>query len=185
MRVFLMLLCLAQACFAAEVCIEAEDFQIVSGWKVIKSFEGYFPARPATWSGNRIRDDEQVALAIAKKKVRIDEDGKYNLWVRYESAYGFNSLFNIEIVQNKKIVFAGEFGNRDSFKYFPMERKWQIQGPWAYHNTDYVYEKASVDLKKGEATIMLKKGKDVYPSCRRIIDFVFLTTDLSVEPGDD
>jgi len=165
--------------------MEAEDFQIVSGWKVIKGFEGYFPARPATWSGNRIRDNEEKALAIATKNVNIDEDGKYNLWVRYESAYGFHSLFNIEILQNKKLVFKGKFGNKDSFKYFPMDRKWQIQGPWAYHNTDYVYEKATLGLKKGTATVILKKEKDIYPSCRRIIDFVFLTTDLSVEPGDD
>ncbi|MCM8816278.1 MAG: beta-galactosidase trimerization domain-containing protein [Candidatus Omnitrophica bacterium] len=185
MRNLLLFLFLAQACFAAELCIEAEDFQIISGWKVIKGFEGYFPARPATWSKDRMRDDEKSTDALATKKVFIPEDGKYNLWVRYESAYGFNSLFSIEIIQNKKTVFLGEFGKKDSFKYFPMDRKWLVQSPWAYHNTDYVYQQATVDLKKGEATIMLKKSKDIYPSCRRVIDLIYLTTDLSLEPGDD
>ncbi len=182
---FLLIVLFADFCPAAEICLEAEDFQLVSGWKIIKRFEGYFPARPATWSGDRIKDDEKSSQAIATRKFNVDEEGTYNLWVRYESAYGFNSLFDIEIIQNKKTVFSAEFGNRDDFKYFPMDRKWQVHGPWAYHNTDYVYEKAQVSLKKGQATIVLKKGKDIYPSCRRIIDFIHLTSDLNLEPGDD
>jgi len=185
MKTLLMLLCLAHTCLAAEICIEAEDFNLVSGWKIIKGFEGYFPARPATWSGNRIKTEKNVSQALATKKIVVPENGQYNLWVRYESADGFNSLFTIEIVQEKKTVFSRKFGYKDNFKYFPMKRKWQIQNLWAYHNTDYVYEKATVNLKKGECTILLKKGADISPSCNRIIDHLYLTTDLSVEPGDD
>lgn len=185
MKITALVLFFVQVCFAAEICIEAEDFHLISGWKVIRGFEGYFPARPATWSGDRIKDDEKSSQAIATKKIIVEEAGRYNLWVRYESAYNFNSLFSIEITQNKKTVFNCEFGHKDGFKYFPMDRKWQIQRAWAYHNTDYVYQKMSVDLKKGEAIIILKKGSDIYPSCSRVIDLMYLTTDLNLEPGDD
>ncbi len=151
---------IARFCFAAELCLEAEDFQSVSGWKVIRGFEGYFPAQPAFWSGNRIKADIDTPQAVATRTVSVPEKGTYNLWVRYESSAGFNALFTVEIVQSGKRMLLAEFGGKGNFKYFLFGRKWQIHKLWAYHNSDYVYEKATCELEKGRATITIRKGEN-------------------------
>jgi hypothetical protein len=95
MKALLMLLYLVHTCLAAEICIEAEDFNVISGWKIIKDFEVYFSSLPATWSGNRIKTETHIPQALATKKIVVPENGQYNPSVRYESEAGFNSLFTI------------------------------------------------------------------------------------------
>lgn len=74
-----------------EIPIEAEHMDIIKGWTV----EGgsYFNGQPNLWSGARLTADASDEEAIAEKEIYIPAAGRYLLWVHYESAYGFGSVF--------------------------------------------------------------------------------------------
>ncbi len=165
--------------WAGEVCMEAEDFKIESGWKVISGYEGYFPAEPNIWSGNRLKAESGPGTAQAKLEILVPQDGEYNLWVRYESPFGFDIPFRVRIVQNGKEKISAVFGRKDDVKYFPG-RGWLVQGPWYYHNTDYVYQKVTCKLGAGPATVVLEKSPATSREAARIIDLLYLTSDLTL-----
>lgn len=167
---------------AAEVCIEAEDLAVTSGWRVVSGYEGYMPGEPEWWSGNRLRADESDTPAEARTTFQAPAAGPCNLWVRYESAYGFDSRFSVEVRQGAKTVAAADFGARDQQKYFTLGRAWQVQGPWHYHNADWVYQKLPVTLAAGPAELILRKGVNGRPAGLRVVDLFYLTTDLDLEP---
>lgn len=171
---------------AAELPIEAEKFELKSGWEIIGGrFDGYFPSTPNLWSADRIRARADVPAAEARQKLTIPVSGKYHLWARYESPYGFDVGFKVEIRQADRTVRTTRFGGRDDLKYFPFGRKWMKQGSWEWHNTDYVYQKLDADLTQGPMEIVLTLDKSQGASAERIVDLFFLTSDLSLEPGDE
>jgi hypothetical protein len=171
---------------AAELPLEAEKLEVKSGWEIIGGrFDGYFPSTPNFWSADRIRAKVDVPVAEAQKKIEIPDSGKYNLWARYESPYGFDVGFKIKVSQEDKTVTEARFGGKDDLKYFPFGRKWVKQEAWEWHNTDYVYQKLEVDLKQGSAEIVLTLDRNLELSADRIVDLFFLTSDLSLEPGDE
>jgi len=161
--------------------LEAEDLRVKSGWEVIRGREGYFPAHPNLWSGNRLRADRDCADALAEQKVEVPATGRYALWVRYESSFGFDSRFRVEIRQRRKTVFSGEFGDRDDRKYF--NGVWRVQEGWRYHNTDYVYQNAVAELGRGPGVVVLKTGAGGEFGAARIVDLICLTSDLNMKPG--
>ncbi len=183
--------CFVFACFLIfsnfamgfELPIEAEHFKAVRGWKVAPG--GYFAGQPNLWSLNVLVADETDSPAIATKDIEIPASGRYNLWVRYESCYGFGSVFKIQINQNGKIVASGIFGKKEDKKYFPFNRGYIGQEAWFWHNTDFVYQGMSVELQAGKAQIIVSKDKNEKPAAKRVIDLVYLTDDLSIEPGND
>ena len=171
---------------AAELPLEAEKFELKSGWEIIGGrFDGYFPSTPNLWSADRIRAKADVPVAEARKKIDISAKGKYNLWARYEAPYGFDVGFKVTVSQAGKTVGTARFGGRDDLKYFPFGRKWRKQEPWEWHNTDYAYQKLEVELSQGPAEIVLTLDKKQELSADRIVDLFFLTSDLSLEPGDE
>ncbi|GEM_PF-739325 len=165
-----------------EIPIEAEHMDVIKGWVV----EGgsYFNGQPNLWSGARLTSDASDEEAIAEKIICIPATGTYLLWAHYESAYGFGSVFTVEIEQSGEVQSA-TFGRKDDFKYFPFGIGWAVQGPWYYHNTDYVYQCAEFHLRKGEAIVRLVKRENEQPAAMRVVDFLFLTTDPSRDPGDN
>jgi len=170
---------------AHEVCLEAEDLKTDRGWRVITGYEGYMPSEPDRWSGNRLRADASDEPAKAQARFEVPAAGTYHLWVHFESAYGFDSLFTVEIRQGRRTRVTAELGGKEQSKYFLFGRGWQVQGPWHYHNADWVYQKAAVTLDAGPATLTLKKGRNGRPAGLRVLDFLYLTDDLALEPGDD
>lgn len=158
--------------------VEAEDMQNVKGWRVDDLT--YFPSQPNIWSRTKLVADPSDTPATATKAIKIPKAGKYNVWVRYESCYGFGSVFSVKVTQGARTVEAGPFGRKDAIKCFPFGRAWTAQGPWYWHNTDYVYEVATVQLAAGPATLVLTKGLNQRPAARRVVDLIYLTDDLTV-----
>ncbi|MBC7288724.1 MAG: hypothetical protein H5T86_11945, partial [Armatimonadetes bacterium] len=176
-----LLLAAAVPC-ATEILIEAEDMTVKRGWKVEAGAQ--FNGQPNLWSAARLTADETDAPAEAFTDIAVPRPGMYRLWVHYESCYGFGSVFSVEVEQRGRRQRA-VFGRKTAEKYFPFGRGWAVQGPWDWHNTDYVYEYADFDLQRGPARVWLTKGENEQPPALRVVDFLLLTTDLSGEPGDD
>jgi len=60
-----------------------------------------------------------------------------------------------------------------------------VQGPWFWHNSDMVYVGGdSVELPVGNVEVILYKAKNETPAARRVVDFVFLTDDSGLQPGN-
>ncbi len=165
-----------------EILIEAEAMRVVRGWRV----EGgsIFNGQPNLWSGARLSADAGDDPAVAEARIEVPESGRYMLWVHYESPYGFGAVFAVEIEQAGRRQRA-IFGRKGRRKYFPFGRGWTVQRAWQWHGTDYVYECASVQLKRGPATVRLIKGRNERPGAMRVVDFIYLTTDPGRDPGDD
>ena len=162
--------------------IEAEQMDVQGDWKVIKGHEGYTPGAPNIWSANRLRGGASEAVGTAKRTIEVPRDGEYAVWVRYESPYGFDVHFDVAITQSSsdQPVYRERFGDRAHVKNF--NGTWRVQGPWAYHNTDYVYQKGIATLKKGEALVTLSKDTSGPYTAARVIDLIFLTDDMVLEP---
>ena len=98
------------------------------------------------------------------------------MWVHYESPYGFDVHFDVTIRQGGGLfsrgeaVYAERLGDRSDLKYF--NGTWRVQGPWRYHNTDYVYQQGFAELEKGPAVITLSKNTEGKYTAARIVDLV-------------
>jgi hypothetical protein len=164
--------------------IEAESLNVRSGWEVIGGRQGFAVGQPMLWSAKRLRAGADDASAVASADISVPAAGVYNLWVRYDSPYGFDTLFSVEVRQGKRVQ-QGDFGGKEQSKYFPFGRGWRVQGPWHWHGSDFVYQKMTVDLLPGKATLRLRKDRNGYPAAPRVVDLLYLTDDLQLEPGDD
>jgi len=181
-------LCLAAcgsafAAEAVEIPLEAEDFRNVKGWRAEDIT--YFPSQPNLWSRSKLVADKSDGPALAVQAITVPHAGRYNVWVRYESCYGFGSAFRVAVRQGGKLTEVGKFGLKKTIKYFPFGRGWTAQGPWFWHNTDYAYEFRTVELAAGKAELQLSKDVNERPAANRVIDLLYLTDDLALRCGND
>src|SRR5262245_29638614 len=111
---------LATACFAGAVAaqpafrlapavaLEAEDFQIESGWKVIRNGHGNYMVDIIGFnhiSGERLLGlDSRNDNGSAFTDVTVPEGGGYRLWVRYENPPFCETRFRVVVQQGDRTV---------------------------------------------------------------------------------
>jgi hypothetical protein len=171
---------------APAVAVEAEDFQVESGWNVVKNGHGNYMVDMIGFnhiSGERLlcldaKDDKGSAFL----DVNIPEAGKYRLWVRYEYPAFCETRFRVVIEQNGKAVLDHVMGTKDSPRYGfgDPAPKAQHDPPWGPEGL--MDEAVNVpELKAGKARIYLKGvAQPQVPgvAAHRNVDLLYLTRDL-------
>jgi hypothetical protein len=172
---------------APAVALEAEDFTIESGWKVVPNGRaseiveriGLDPI-----SGERLlaldcKDDN----ASAYMDVTIPETGAYRLWVRYEYPAFCEARFRVLVHQGANTAVDRILGAKTNLRFGFGEpfAKAQHDLAWASHG---LCEEAvsAPELKAGPARIYLKgaaQPQQPGSAAPRRIDLVYLTRDTS------
>jgi hypothetical protein len=167
--------------------LEAEHFQgDGSGWQPIEVGQGnYFvdAIGAGHYSGGRmLRLPSSEGPAATQTDVQIPETGTYRVWSRYDFPWrDAAASFRIQIRQRNEIVFDVCYGEPNA------RRMWFFNLPDApWHDLQYgvegpVSEAHDVSLQAGPATVVLLGEQLDQPSADRIVDFVFLTSDLGDE----
>ncbi len=165
--------------------VEAEDFKPVEGDWAVKEFgSNYFAATFAVSflsRGRYLGAPEQGAASKAVREIDVPRDGAFEVWARYEQPYDYSVEFDIEIEQGGKAVFQRGYGRRDAPKLWAFGKGFQPQVLWEWGGGDNIVwegRDAKVSLKKGKATLVLKKGpQKSEQAARRNVDLVMLTDD--------
>src|SRR5262245_36496061 len=92
---------------APALALEAEDFQIESGWKVVANGQGNYMVDIIGFnhiSGERLLclDAAAAEKGRAYHDVTVPKAGKYRLWVRYEYPAFCEALFRVAVEQDGK-----------------------------------------------------------------------------------
>src|SRR5262249_2344983 len=103
------------------VALEAEDFTITKGWKVIKNGQGNYMVDTIGFnhiSGERLLSiDAKDSSASAYLDFTVPKAGKYRLWVRYEYPGFCETRFRVRIEQAGKKVVDQVMGKKGSLRY--------------------------------------------------------------------
>jgi hypothetical protein len=177
----------AQTAFklAPAVAIEAEDFQIESGWKVIENGQGNYMVDMVGFnhiSGERLLGlDSKDENASAFMDVTIPETGAYRLWVRYEYPAFCETRFRVVVQQDGRVALKYVMGEKNSPRFGLGEplAKAQHDPPWGPEGL-FVEVVTVPELKAGKARIYLKgvaQTRSPGVAANRNIDLVYLTRD--------
>ncbi len=164
---------------------EAEDFKPIEGDWTVKEFgSNYFAATFAVSflsRGRYLGAPEQGVASRAVRDIDVPRDGTFEVWARYEQPYDYSVEFDIEIEQGGKNVFQRGYGRRDAPKLWAFGKGFQPQVLWEWGGGDNIVwegRDAKASLKKGKATLVLKKGPQKGDqAARRNVDLVMLTDD--------
>src|SRR5262249_31803638 len=117
--------------------------------------------------------------------VMIPAAGTYRVWAKYEAPPGYNTRFDIRIIQNGEIVFDKPYGGVDHLRQYAFTRVNQAQQYWPWGVDHDVGEGLDKDapLKAGPATLVIAKVKNPEPAAEIHLDALLLTTDLSPVTG--
>lgn len=172
---------------APAVCVEAEQFTIERGWKVIENGRGNMMVDIVGFnhiSGERllgISADAKDAAAFAE--VEIPEDGDYRLWVRYEYPPFAEARFKVQLKQGERQVVDAMMGAKDNPRYAFGDTTARPQYDPAWGPEGLVDEVVTAPgLKKGKIRINLigiEQPQVAGRSAPRNIDFVYLTRDTA------
>ncbi len=175
-----------QFTLAPALALEAEDFTIESGWKVVQNGRGNYMVDCIGF--NHISGEKLLCIdagnqsASAYLDVEIPETGKYRLWVRYEYPAFCETRFRAQIVQNGQAQLDQLMGTSTSkrFAFGDLTPRAQHDPSWGPEGL--MDEPAdTMELKKGRARIYLKDEKQQpIPgvAAGRHIDCLYLTRDL-------
>src|SRR5579871_6457195 len=179
--------CSAQTTFklAPAVAVEAEDFTIESGWKVLQNGHGNYMVDIIGFnhiSGEHLLSlDSKNDTASAFMDVTIPETGAYRLWVRYEYPPFCEARFRVLVQQEGNTRLECVMGAKNSPRFGLGEPAIKTQHDPAW-GAEGLFEEGSavLQLKAGKARIYLKGAAQPQTpgaAAHRNIDLVYLTRD--------
>jgi hypothetical protein len=176
---------------APAVAVEAEDFTVADGWKVVADGEGNYMVDMIGFnhiSGERLLSlDRKASSGKASTTVQVPETGAYKLWVRYEYPAFCECRFRVRIEQGDVEVVSAIVGKKDSLRLSSLSGKPEMK---AQHDPSWgpeglMEEPVSVPaLKAGPATIYLEgveQPQTLGVAANRNVDCLYLTRDTTDE----
>ena len=171
---------------APAVAVEAEDFQVELGWKVVKNGGGNYMVDIIGFnhiSGERLLSlDGKEEKGSAFLDVTIPEAGKYRLWARYEYPPFCETRFRVVIEQDGKAVLDHVMGTKESPRFGFGDPKAKAQHDPSWGAEGLMDEVVNVpELKAGKARLYLKgAAQPQVPgvAANRNVDLLYLTRDL-------
>ncbi len=165
--------------------VEAEDFRIERGWKVVFNGRGNYMVDIIGFnhiSGERLlHADKADTTASAAADVQVPAAGNYRLWVRYEYPTFTDTRFRVTLRQGGKAVAEKLMGAKDNprLAFGDTELKAQYDPPWG---SEGLVEEAvdAKGLKAGPARVTLETVAQPQVPGRtadRNIDLVYLSSD--------
>jgi hypothetical protein len=174
---------------APAVAVEAEDFQVESGWKVVQNGHGNYMVDMIGF--NHVSGERLLSLGAAAEKgsafldVTLPEAGPYRLWVRYEYPTFCETRFRVVIEQDGRTMLDHVMGKKDGPRYGFGEPFPRAQHDPSWGSEGLLAEAVHVPaLKAGKARIYLKgvaQPQAPGVSANRNIDLVYLTRDTADE----
>ncbi|MSR30708.1 MAG: hypothetical protein EXR99_04305 [Gemmataceae bacterium] len=168
------------------VLLEAEDFKIQSGWKVLTNGQGNYMVDIIGF--NHISGERLLSLpagdekGLATANARLSENGQYRLWVRYEYPVGSDCSFEVQVVQKGKVVFSTLVGSQTALRYGLGDPVSKAQHDPSWGSEGLMEEAFTTpELEAGEIQIQLKgagQEKSPWVFANRNVDLVLLTRDL-------
>jgi hypothetical protein len=172
---------------APAVAVEAEDFSVRCGWKVIQNGHGNYMVDVIGFnhiSGERLLHlGSQNVQADAHADVTVPVAGKYRLWVRYEYPAFCETRFRVVVEQGGTPVADHVMGKKDSLRYAFGDPLPKAQHDPAWGPEGVMVEAVTVgDLRAGKARIRLRNADQAQTpgvAANRNVDLVYLTSDTS------
>ena len=152
----------AQDKLPVRLFVEAEDFDVKSGWRVMPYRDNYYAGTFAITFLSRMAclgaPEQPTKKAVAEKVVNIPYADTYELLARYEQPFQFSVEFTVEVEQSGKVIASFPCGRLtdpkiwglNGHKRVPMER-------YAWSGTDNIVlqQPGNVKLAAGPATLRL------------------------------
>jgi hypothetical protein len=170
---------------APGVVVEAEDFRVERGWKVVFNGQGNYMVDMIGFnhiSGERVlHADKADATATASADIRVPAAGDYRLWVRYEYPTFTDARFRVAMIQGGRLVAERLCGAKDNprLAFGEVELKPQYDPPWGSEGlVEEVVD--ATGLKAGPARIELRTvAQPQVPgrTANRNIDLIYLSSD--------
>ncbi len=166
---------------------EAEEFTLkdAKGWKARDYGENYYAA---TFSNSFLSRQaflgapENGPRSEASTALAVPASGRYQVLVRYEAAYRFETQFGVRIEQNGRTVFERLYGARKNVKVWAFKERLKTEVGWSWgacENMVWEGHDAFAELQPGTATLTLVADAQPEPAARRNVDLVLLTTDAA------
>ncbi|MDP6637460.1 MAG: beta-galactosidase trimerization domain-containing protein [Phycisphaerae bacterium] len=172
----------------AVVVAEGERFRPADdkGWKVTHQEQSYgshiYGGMWSTFGGLLGAPADSVG-SVARRSVVVPKDGAFRVWSKYQAPPYYNYEHRVEIFQNGKKVFSGDYGKASSPKLWSFSGAYRLKPiaqtwwPWGLDHDCAQAPIKPVELKSGPAEIRLTTLASAKPAGDRYVDFILLTTD--------